>query len=109
MGWLRLSRPQRRGAKPPATFLGSEGGPQEKGQGAEELAEVISSGWFWDFGTSEDNVNSGSTLKTILFWLSIVLLGVMLWKLVSANGSQAREEEPSYSLLMAQIAAGETK
>ena len=54
-------------------------------------------------------MNSGSTLKTILFWLSIVLLGVMLWKLVSANGSQAREEEPSYSLLMAKIEANEIK
>ena len=54
-------------------------------------------------------MNSGSTLKTILFWLSIVLLGVMLWKLVSANGSQPREEEPSYSLLMAKIEANEIK
>src|SRR3977135_508596 len=33
----------------------------------------------------------------------------MLWKLVSANGAQAREEEPSYSLLMAKIEAGEIK
>ena len=41
--------------------------------------------------------------------MSIVLLGVMLWKLVSANGNQAREDEPSYSLLMAKIEAGEIK
>jgi cell division protease FtsH len=54
-------------------------------------------------------VNSSSTAKTILFWMSIVLLGVMLWKLVSANGNQAREDEPSYSLLMAKIEAGEIK
>ena len=32
-------------------------------------------------------MNSSSTAKTILFWISIVFLGVMLWKLVSANGS----------------------
>src|SRR5882757_7946362 len=33
----------------------------------------------------------------------------MLWKLVSTNASQAREDEPSYSLLMAKIDAGEIK
>src|SRR6267142_1420089 len=107
MGWLRLGRRQRHGAKPPATFIGSEGGTQEKEQGAEEVGRI----GFLPAGSRicEDNVNSGSTLKTILFWLSIVLLGVMLWKLVSANGAQAREEEPSYSLLMAKIDANEIK
>jgi len=30
-------------------------------------------------------MNSSSTAKTILFWISIVFLGVILWKLVSAN------------------------
>ena len=54
-------------------------------------------------------MNSSSTAKTILFWISIVFLGVMLWKLVSTNASQAREDEPSYSLLMAKIDAGEIK
>ena len=54
-------------------------------------------------------MNSSSTAKTILFWVSIVFLGVMLWKLVSTNASQAREDEPSYSLLMAKIDAGEIK
>src|SRR6267143_4140908 len=105
MGWLRAGRGQRHGSQPPATFIGSEGSSQEKGQGAEEVGRV----GFLPAGSRicDDNVNSGSTLKTILFWLSIVLLGVMLWKLVSANGSQAREEEPSYSLLMAKIDAGE--
>jgi len=54
-------------------------------------------------------VNSGSTLKTILFWLSIVLLGVMLWRLVSTNGAQAREDTPTYSVWMAKVDAGEVK
>jgi cell division protease FtsH len=54
-------------------------------------------------------VNSSSTAKTILFWISIVFLGVMLWKLVSANGSQAREQQPSYSEFMAKVDAGEIK
>jgi len=54
-------------------------------------------------------VNPSSTAKTILFWLSIVLLGVMLWRLVSANGQAAREETPSYSSFMASVEKGEIK
>ena len=54
-------------------------------------------------------MNSGSTLKTILFWLSIVLLGVMLWRLVSTNGAAAREDTPTYSIWMAKVDAGDVK
>jgi cell division protease FtsH len=54
-------------------------------------------------------VNPSSTAKTILFWLSIVLLGVMLWKLVSANGQAAREDEPSFSEFMAHVDQGDVK
>jgi cell division protease FtsH len=54
-------------------------------------------------------VNSSSTAKTILFWISIVFLGVMLWKLVSANGSQQREDTPGYSEFMAHVDAGDVK
>ena len=54
-------------------------------------------------------MNSSSTAKTILFWMSIVLLGVMLWKLVSANGSQAHDDTPNYNLFMAKVDQGEVK
>jgi len=54
-------------------------------------------------------VNSSSTVKTILFWISIVFLGVMLWKLVSANGQSAREEEPSYSEFLQKVEANQVK
>ena len=54
-------------------------------------------------------MNSSSTAKTILFWISIVFLGVMLWKLVSANGSQQRVETPGYSEFMAHVDAGDVK
>ncbi|HVQ82014.1 MAG TPA: ATP-dependent zinc metalloprotease FtsH [Pseudolabrys sp.] len=54
-------------------------------------------------------MNPSSTAKTILFWLSIVLLGVMLWKLVSANGQAAREDTPSYSEFMAHVEQGDVK
>jgi cell division protease FtsH len=54
-------------------------------------------------------VNSSSTAKTILFWLAIVLLGVMLWQLVSKNGQSAREQTPSYSEFMAKVDANQVK
>ena len=54
-------------------------------------------------------MNPSSTAKTILFWLSIVLLGVMLWRLVSANGQAAREETPSYSEFMVHVDQGDVK
>jgi cell division protease FtsH len=54
-------------------------------------------------------VNSSSTAKTILFWISIVFLGVMLWRLVSANGQAAREDTPSYSEFAAKVDSGDVK
>ena len=54
-------------------------------------------------------MNSSSTAKTILFWVAIVFLGVTLWKLVSQNGQQTREEEPSYSQFMQSVDAGDVK
>ncbi|HZS70503.1 MAG TPA: ATP-dependent metallopeptidase FtsH/Yme1/Tma family protein, partial [Candidatus Acidoferrum sp.] len=53
--------------------------------------------------------NTSSTAKTVLFWISIVFLGVMLWKLVSANGAQAREDTPTYSEFLAKLDAGDVK
>ena len=50
-----------------------------------------------------------STAKTILFWISIVFLGVMLWKLVSTQGQAAREDTPSYSEFMAKVDEGDVK
>src|ERR1700682_3434026 len=57
----------------------------------------------------EDDVNSSSTAKTILFWISIVFLGVMLWRLVSANGQAARDDDPSYSEFMSKVDNGDVK
>ncbi len=54
-------------------------------------------------------MNSSSTAKTILFWISIVFLGVMLWKLVSSNGQANREITPSYSEFMVQVEEGDVK
>ena len=54
-------------------------------------------------------MNSSSTAKTILFWISIVFLGVMLWRLVSANTQTPREDTPSYSEFMARVDEGDVK
>jgi ATP-dependent Zn protease len=50
-----------------------------------------------------------STVKTILFWMFIILLGVVLWKMVSASGQSAKDDEPSYSEFMAQVDTGNVK
>ncbi len=54
-------------------------------------------------------MNSSSTAKTILFWMFIILLGVVLWKMVSAGGQSAREQEPTYGEFMAQVDRGNVK
>jgi cell division protease FtsH len=54
-------------------------------------------------------VNNSSTVKTILFWMFIILLGVVLWKMVSSSGQTAKEAEPSYSEFMANVDKGNVK
>jgi cell division protease FtsH len=44
-----------------------------------------------------------------MFWLFIILLGVLLWTLVSKSGQSAREDEPTYSDFMAQVDRGNVK
>jgi 2-C-methyl-D-erythritol 2,4-cyclodiphosphate synthase len=50
-------------------------------------------------------MSATSIARTILFWISIVFLGIMLWKLVSANGNAARGEELSYGDFLAKVDA----
>jgi cell division protease FtsH len=54
-------------------------------------------------------VNSSSTAKTVLFWISIVFLGVMLWRLVSNSTQTTREESPSYSEFVGKVEEGDVK
>ena len=54
-------------------------------------------------------MNSNSTVKTVLFWLFIIVLGVLLWKMVSSSGQSAAVQEPSYSDFMAQVDKGDIK
>jgi len=47
-----------------------------------------------------------STVKTILFWMAMILLAVLLWKMASQGGQTARESTPSYTDFQAQVEKG---
>ena len=47
-----------------------------------------------------------STVRTILFWLLMILLAVVLWKMASTGGQSAHEEEPDYSKFLTQVQSG---
>jgi cell division protease FtsH len=50
-----------------------------------------------------------STVRTILFWLLMILLAVVLWKMASTGGQTAHEEEPNYTNFLAKVQAGSVK
>ena len=50
-----------------------------------------------------------STVRTILFWLLMILLAVVLWKMASTGGQSAREDEPQYSSFVDKVNAGNVK
>jgi cell division protease FtsH len=47
-----------------------------------------------------------STARTIAFWLFVILLAVVLWKLASTGSQSAREEEPPYTDFLSQVDKG---
>jgi cell division protease FtsH len=50
-----------------------------------------------------------STVRTILFWLLMILLAVVLWKMASTGGQSAHEEEPNYTNFLAKVQSGSVK
>jgi cell division protease FtsH len=44
-----------------------------------------------------------STVKTVVFWLVIVLSGVLLWQVVKAGGSGTKDKEINFSEFMSQV------
>jgi len=50
-----------------------------------------------------------STVRTILFWLLMILLAVVLWKMASTGGPTAHEDEPSYTNFLAKVQSGNVK
>ncbi len=47
-----------------------------------------------------------STVKTVVFWLVIILSGVLLWQVVKAGSSGAKEREINFSEFMSQVDQG---
>jgi cell division protease FtsH len=50
-----------------------------------------------------------STVRTILFWLLMILLAVVLWKMASTGGQSAHEDEPNYTNFLAKVQSGSVK
>ena len=48
-----------------------------------------------------------STVKTVAFWLVILLSGVLLWKVVQAGGASARETNIAFSKFMQDVDHGD--
>ncbi len=48
-----------------------------------------------------------STVKTVAFWLVILLSGVLLWKVVQAGGTGAKEQELPFSAFLQKVDAGD--
>jgi cell division protease FtsH len=48
-----------------------------------------------------------STVKTVAFWLVILLSGVLLWKVVQAGGAGAKEQAVSFSQFMQDVDHGD--
>ena len=47
-----------------------------------------------------------STVKTVVFWLVIVLSGVLLWQVVKAGNSGAKEREINFSEFLSDVDQG---
>ncbi len=50
-----------------------------------------------------------STVRTILFWLLMIVLAVVLWKMASTGGQAAHEDEPQYSQFLQKVDGGNVK
>ncbi|HTU33832.1 MAG TPA: ATP-dependent zinc metalloprotease FtsH [Candidatus Acidoferrum sp.] len=50
-----------------------------------------------------------STVRTILFWLLMIVLAVVLWKMASTGGQAAHEDEPQYSQFLQKVGGGNVK
>ena len=47
-----------------------------------------------------------STVKTIVFWMVIILSGLLLWTVVKSGGAGAKEQDISFSEFMYQVDQG---
>jgi cell division protease FtsH len=50
-----------------------------------------------------------STVRTVLFWLLMIVLAVVLWRMASTGGQSAHDDQPSYSDFLAKAGNGNVK
>ncbi|HTM40629.1 MAG TPA: ATP-dependent metallopeptidase FtsH/Yme1/Tma family protein, partial [Terriglobales bacterium] len=47
-----------------------------------------------------------STVKTVVFWLVIILSGVLLWQVVKAGGAGAKTQDINFSQFLTDVDQG---
>ncbi len=47
-----------------------------------------------------------STFKTVILWVTLIAVGLVLWKMISQGASGAKQSEPSYTQFMADVNSG---
>ena len=50
-----------------------------------------------------------STVRTVLFWLLMVALAVVLWRMASTGGPTTHEDEPQYTNFLSKVTDGSVK
>ena len=50
-----------------------------------------------------------STVRTVLFWVMMIVLAALLWQMASKGRPTAREDEPNYSNFLAKVESGNVK
>jgi cell division protease FtsH len=50
-----------------------------------------------------------STVKQVVFWLVILLSGILLWSVVKNNNTGAKEREVNFSQFLAEVDQGKIK
>ena len=68
--------------------------------------------WISSFGVSKQGLQEflvNSTVKTVVFWLVIVLSAFLLWQVVKAGNSGQKEKEINFSQFMSDVDQGNVK
>src|ERR1700723_3599964 len=63
---------------------------------------------FW-LGCTRRGNKVNSTVRTILFWLLMILLAVVLWRMASTGGQSAHDDEPNYTNFLAKVQGNSVK
>jgi cell division protease FtsH len=63
----------------------------------------------WIFSRRERGILVNSTVKTIMFWVFILVCLIMLWTVVQRNSNMGKSQEIGYSDLMDKIDAGQVQ